>query len=337
MTTSLAENAPATGNPPQAGVACDLCGSRRHTELAAASPARCRIVVCEQCGLMFAAPPLAPAELEGLYDSAFTGDAGSNVFTEQQEHRAQKVRSEEKTAGRWGFGVVESVLDPAGKDILDLRSRTGALAGLMAGRGAHVTCIDPFEANLAYARDQRGIEDVRRLRFSVFHQLEGIGDRHFDAVTALTQHLLSHVLSPRMLLQRIHDVLRPGGYLMLHEKDVLQPGKLRSASVFDTGKAHQFHLTRDTIELLARVAGFDILRCDDQTDRFSVSRHVLLVAQRPHEDRAAPSPDELLADWQGTGAIRQRVQRISRQWWLYRLRADARRLLRKLRRHIAGA
>jgi SAM-dependent methyltransferase len=232
--------------------------------------------------------------------------------------------------------VVESVLDPSGKEILDLRSRTGALAELMTARGARVVCVDPFEANLAYARKARGLEEVRALRFSEFHELEGFGDQQFDAVTSLTQHLLSHVLSPHTLLRRVYEVLRPGGYLLLHEKDVLQPGKLRSSSVFDTGKAHQFHFTRHTIELLAKAVGFEVIRCDYDAGRQSVSSHVLLVAQRPADDYESQSLDMLLRNTSGAKAIRRRVHQISQWWWLYRLRADARRLLLKLRRRVTG-
>ena len=319
---------------PTAG-ACDLCGSPHYRVVAEESPARCRIVVCDSCGLMYASPQLSPAELDSFYDDAFEGDAGSPVFDAQHHYRERKLRSEGKLAARWGIGVVENVMDLQGAAVLDLRSRSGALAALMQERGAQVVTLDPFEANAAYTREARGLTDVRTMRFSVLHALEGIPEQSFDAVTVLTQHLLSHMLSPRQLLARILAILRPGGYLFLEEKDVLRPGKLCSASVFDTGKAHQFHLTRSTIELYARFVGFDVQSCAIDPGRVSVSHHVLLVARRPRDGVHPANPGDLLHGREGTDVIVRKLDRIGQNWRLHRLRFEVNHTFRKLRRRLA--
>ncbi len=316
---------------------CDLCGSHRNRVIAEESPARCRTVVCEECGLMFASPQLSPAELDSFYDDAFDGDAGSPVFNVRPKYREKKVRSEGKLAARWGIGIVESVMDLEGKRILDLRSRSGALAEQMKQRGAQVVALDPFDVNAAYAHDTRGLSDVHTMRFSVLHALDGVPDQSFDAVTALTQHLLAHVLSPRELLTRIFEVLKPGGCLFLQEKDVLRPAKLRSASIFDTGKAHQFQFTRRTLELYARAVGFEVLSCSIDRERVSVSKHILLIARRPQGETQRVDPKTLVKDWKGPEALVERVDRIKRNWRFYRIRADVYRVLHKLRRRLTGS
>jgi SAM-dependent methyltransferase len=286
---------------------------------------------------MFASPQLSPAELDSFYDDAFEGDAGSPVFDAQQQYREQKLRSEGKLAARWGIGVVENVMSLQGASVLDLRSRSGALAALLNERGARVVTLDPFEANAVYTREARGLTDVRTMRFSTLHALDGIPDQSFDAVTVLTQHLMSHLLSPRELFTRILAVLRPGGYLILEEKDVLRPGKLRSASVFDTGKAHQFHFTRRTLELYARAVGFEVQSCAIDPDRVSVSQHILLIARRPRDGVHPVDPGTLLEDWEGPDAIVQQLERIRQTWRFHRIRFEIKRAFRKLRRRLAGS
>ena len=42
----------------------------------------------------------------------------------------------------------------------------------------------------------------------------------FDVVSSLSVHFLSHTIDPCGLLKTIYDLLRPGGFLFLSEKDI---------------------------------------------------------------------------------------------------------------------
>ncbi|QIS11999.1 ubiquinone/menaquinone biosynthesis methyltransferase [Nocardia arthritidis] len=116
---------------------------------------------------------------------------------------------------RWCREVVERAAPPAGGQLLDLATGTGAIA-LAAARGypaVTVTGADFSEEMLARARTKPGADAVRwrhadamRLPFE---------DESFDAITE--GYLLRNVDDPAGALTEQWRVLRPGGRLVVLE------------------------------------------------------------------------------------------------------------------------
>ena len=260
---------------------CDLCGHEEQRTLVDASPARCQIVMCEYCGLFFASPSLAPDILDRFYDEEFEGDAGTNRRLTNGDIEPRKIDKEDEIARAWAMPLIREHVNVEGKRVLDVRCRSGSLAEALTKAGATVTAIDPLEPNIKYATRRGTIADVRFIPIEQFEGLDVFEGGQFDVITALSIHLLSHSPSPHALLRRLHDLLIPGGHLFLDEKDVFHPVRATGDSVFDTGPAHFFHFTTDSLKKYFEVCGFEILECGIDPVRKKSSRHIRSVVRRP--------------------------------------------------------
>jgi len=320
----------------RATTGCDLCGASPGDWelLAEESPDNCSVVMCRGCTLMQAAPRLAPSVLDDFYDDSFSFDHGSPSKAVGGLPDPARLASEEGLALEWALPILRRHLDLKERRVLDLRCRSAALSAVLVQEGSELVGVEPFEANVNHARQVRGLEGVWPLPFSRFHELPlaelGIDDeRGFDAVNVLAHHVLAHVLSPRRLLARIHELLVPGGLLLLDEKDVLLPVRYKTRSVFDTGRAHQFHLTLATTLRYLEAAGFEVIDCAVDAGRISDFRHIRAVARKPRAGAAeAPMGDH------GTALqVRQRLRDLDRSWsWQKRVRRRQHQLAKQLRR-----
>ncbi len=141
---------------------------------------------------------------------------------------------------------------------------------------------------------------------------------------------MSHVLSPREFLESVLERLKPGGLLILDEKDVLQPRHFYSDGPFDTGRLHQYHLTRRTLESYALAAGFEIVACEIDPKRKSIQRHIHLVARKPETGPVVRDSPWLREPGPQVDTTLRRLRWLQRTWALQRARAGAGRSLRRL-------
>ena len=306
--------------PVQPVETCDLCGHQDHRFIADDSPSRCRIVMCENCGLLFASPSFAVSALEDFYEDGFVGDPGVNQRVSAGRIEPRKVREEERIARSYSLPIIRRTMNVAGSRILDIRCRSGALAHMLAADGAEVIAIDPIEQNARHAWNRGGLKEARFVPVLDLAELTGFEDQTFDAVTALTIHTLGHLPSPSRFLSRIHDLLRPGGYVFMDEKDVLHPVRATGPSVFDSGAPHYFHFTEDTLRKFFEAAGFEVLECHIDPNRKKALRHVPVVARKPagalhrrlDKDELASDTEMLLNDLSRAEEDLKRRQTINR-------------------------
>ncbi|MFN4088487.1 MAG: class I SAM-dependent methyltransferase [Alphaproteobacteria bacterium] len=309
---------------------CDLCGSVDAVEVAAATPDQCRTLLCRRCGLMYASPRLPADTLASFYDDEFTGDAGAFARSAGGAVADAKVTKEERIAREWSFPLVARHLDPAGRRILDLRCRTGALSAALAAAGAEVWAVDPFRSNLDLAA-ARGLDRLVEIPVTGFETMAPFEDASFDAVVVLSIHVLAHVRSPAAFLARAHALLKPGGLLIIDEKDVLEPHRQPAPSVFASGPVHNFHLTQATFDAYLRRAGFETVASGPDAGRSTAFRHMVGIARRPLTGPALGS----VLPWQGE-AILRRLRRVERAMPLHRLGLFVRASRRRLRRLLAA-
>ena len=303
MTIDIQTDDAVAARKTQAVDVCDLCGHSGQHELAEASEARCRIVMCDHCGLFYASPSLATDLLEKFYDEEFDGDAGTNQRLDGGDIEPRKIGIEERIARDWALPLVRSHVDVKGLRVLDIRCRSGALAEELALAGAEVTAIDPLMPNVNFAQRRTNLSDVRFISIEEFEHLSEFDDGQFDVITALSIHLLSHSPSPRLLLARIFELLKPGGLLFLDEKDVFYPVRATGETLFDSGPAHFFHFTTETVRKYFDQTGFEIVECRIDPVRKKSNRHIRSVARRPLESLngangrapAACDTDEVIA------------------------------------------
>jgi len=298
-----------------APTSCDLCHATEFTVARDAIEGNCRILICGNCRLMYGSPQLTTEALDSFYDDTFANDPGCLTRAGADFPPDKDRKKEEILAETWGIKIIKRFIEPRGKNILDLRCRTGALTSILQKEGAKVLGVEPFQGNANYARQVRGLSHVIDLPFSRFHQFPLPQDEYFDVVNILPHHVLAHVLSPRRLLEQIFNVLRPGGFVFLDEKDVLHPDRHKKQSALDSGPAHQFHLTLHTTSRYFCSTGFEILECEIDQNRSSDFRHIRIVAQKPQKGATGSTfPNQVNV---GPGPSIQTIHR--RLWWLEKI------------------
>lgn len=112
------------------------------------------------------------------------------------------------------MSYIDSKINLAGKQVLDIGCGGGILAEAMAHRGAKVTGIDMGEAPLAVAKLHL-LESGLTIDY-LHASAEQFAKHHpagFDVVTCL--EMLEHVPDPASVLQACQQLLKPGGHLFV--------------------------------------------------------------------------------------------------------------------------
>jgi SAM-dependent methyltransferase len=257
---------------------CDLCGSDASLPLPRYITRPHRVVICQGCGLIYSNPRLSRAFVEEFYANTFQSDPGA---LKRGSVDVTQSNLDKRVAGMRPF--VESLLDhlgdPKGKRWLEVRCRSGSVAEILGEHGVEVHGVDPFEANVAFARERFGAE---RFHESSIYDLVGPAPGEFDAIGMLTVHVLAHSPAPSRLLKDCYDRLKVGGLIFVSDKDVTQPhpGLTEFALSGNGAVAHFQQMTLNSLRGFVRKAGFEIERAE-HLDRWSGLRHLIVVGRKP--------------------------------------------------------
>jgi len=177
---------------------------------------------------------------------------------------SREQRGSVRTAVVWD--ALESALSDGPRDVVDLGGGTGGFAVRLAESGHRVRVVDPSpDALAALARRARevGIE-VSGLQGDVVDLVDVVGPGSADVVVC---HGVLEVVDPAPALDRIAEVLRPGGLLSLVVGQ-------RHAAVIARAMGGHFQLARDLLDDTAPV--------DQRTGRRFTAEEVraLLAAHR---------------------------------------------------------
>ncbi|MEU1083362.1 class I SAM-dependent methyltransferase [Streptomyces sp. NPDC005908] len=135
-------------------------------------------------------------------------DARAASFDEEPDHGLRDPRVRAAWADR-----LRDWLPGRPGDVLDLGCGTGSLSLLAAGQGHRVTGVDRSPAMVALARQKlAGRHAVFLTGDAAAPPVDG---ERYDAV--LVRHVLWTLPEPDRVLRRWHDLLRPGGRLVLVE------------------------------------------------------------------------------------------------------------------------
>lgn len=288
--------------------ACPLCGSAAWKALPRYVTRPHQVVICEQCGLVYTNPRATRAYTEQFYENTFKSDPGAirrggeNMTERQFDKRVRQMAP-----------LVEPLVDllgePEGKRWLEVRCRHGVVAGILAKRGIEGHGVDPFAANVEFARERFG---AHRFHQSSMYDLVGPAPGNFDAVGMVTIHVLAHSPNPSQLLDDCYDRLKVGGRIFILDKDVTRPrqGGMKYALSGDSAIAHFQHLTLNSLREFVRKAGFEVERAE-HLERSSTLGHILVVGRKP-EVRQSPLP--IKAD--DPRLLRKKVVSLYRRDWL---------------------
>ncbi len=223
--------------------ACSLCGDTRWEILEQAGAAR--VVRCA-CGLAFVTPQPARPAIERTYDAAYY------AAWERQSRRRSRIWQDR-------LERVESLASPPGR-LLDVGCATGAFLRVAQARGWTVTGteLSPQAVRAAQA------DGFRVFPGEVWEA--GLSGEAFDAVTCW--HVIEHVTDPRRVMDEIHRVLRPGGWLVLATPNLddyifraaYLVARRRRVRLFepDERELHLFFFSAQTLRRLAEAAGFTV-------------------------------------------------------------------------------
>lgn len=222
---------------------CNLCGGTRWETLEEVEATR--VVRCA-CGLVFVTPQPARALIEQAYDAEY--------YAPWEGQARCRARIWQRRIER-----VEALVSPPGR-LLDVGCGTGDFLRVARPRGWDVsgTEISP------YATKAAGAEELPVIEGEVWEA--GFPSEAFDVVTCW--HVIEHVASPRRVVEEIHRVLRPGGWLVLATPN-LEDHIFRVAYVLarrrrpplfepDERELHLFHFTPRTLRTLVASAHFEV-------------------------------------------------------------------------------
>lgn len=213
------------------------------------------IVRCDDCGHMQLAIMPAEAELELAYADAASEDYVDEEAGQRETARRVLARIEAARSGQRGH-------------LLDLGCWVGFLLSEATRRGWTVTGVEPSAFASAYARDRLGLDVRTEDLFTAELPLGG-----YDAV--VLGDVLEHLPDPGAALDRIGDLLAPGGVAWFALPDagsrVARGLGARWWSVIPT---HVQYFTRASVRRLLERHGYEVVSVTTAPKAFSVAYYL---------------------------------------------------------------
>lgn len=150
----------------------------------------------------------------------------------------------------------------AGQRVLDLGCGAGGFSLYAAGRGATVLGVDVSERAIATNRQAATALGLSALSFACQDVAEFHTDERFDVVMLI--EVLEHLPDDRRMLRKVHELLEPGGLLLmsvpssnapLHRSYVKRYGR----DPFDERVGHLRRYDAPTLFNLLHAAGFELV------------------------------------------------------------------------------
>ena len=212
------------------------------------------IVRCPACSHMQLDRFPSEAELGEAYGEAESGDYVEEEAGQRATARAALERIERYAPS--GGGAAPSVLD--------LGCWVGFLLAEARGRGWDTLGVEPSEFASSYARGQLGLDVIRADLFEA-----DLGGRRFDAV--VMGDVIEHLPRPGDALDRIADMLAPGGVLYLALPDAgSRLARRMGARWWSVIPTHVQYFTRPSLLTLLRRRGWEPLWAGTAPKAFTV-------------------------------------------------------------------
>jgi len=225
--------------------ACDYCGSSESTPIGQAVDWRYgleglyQIVRCQGCGLVYLNPRPTAADLPLIYPKAYAPHRAAQsidsdhprfclgrVLVETAKRRLSQSYYTARKQGSWLEALSQVAILPIdlysrmlghimypyppvnGGRALDVGCGSGRMLKVLKDLGWEVFGFEPNWAAAVRARELVGCNIVVGTAPG-----SSFGNATFDFIAA--SHVLEHTVSPRHMLQELHDMLRDGGCLLV--------------------------------------------------------------------------------------------------------------------------
>jgi SAM-dependent methyltransferase len=207
---------------------CSWCG-------AAAEPAAGRVALCHSCGAATTYPPPDDRELDDAYSGWYRPAGGRFGLGGDALLRASR-------------GTLARRLDRVAPDgpVLDVGCGDGALLDALRGRGREALGLERTATR----------PDVRPVELTAFAERPG------EWAAVVFWHSLEHLRSPAAAVDRAHELLAPGGLLIIAVPNLgsWQARALRQRWLALDLPRHLVHLPASTLTSGLRDRGFRIER-----------------------------------------------------------------------------
>lgn len=246
--------------PPDPGPRCDNCGSGSYRVLYPAGRAqRHQIVVCGDCGLMFAHPL-----------------GTSNLASYSRDERIAPPLTDDSPAVQRGRhklpdyeGIGEALLQwlPQRGHLVEVGAFSGILLDAYRKQGWQVTGIEPDGSAVAYGRQRFGV-DLRN------GTLDSVELAHGSADAVVMLHVIEHIDRPSAAVAAVRRLLRPGGVFVVETPtyDSLAYRLLGRRERSLSCDGHIFFYTEPSLRRLLTTHGFGILRVERVGRTLSLDR-----------------------------------------------------------------
>lgn len=195
--------APATA---ASATACALCGGTARPERQLFDdrygyPGRYQLLRCSACGHRVLDVRMSPADVSELYTRYYPRSSF--------DVEAWQPPREEPAWRAWWLGLRASAFRwvPPGVAVLDVGCGFGESLGYHRNRGCQVQGVEA-DANILRVAERHGL-DVKVGLFDAANYAPA----SFDVVTL--DQVIEHVADPLLVLRGVHQVLKPGGMLVL--------------------------------------------------------------------------------------------------------------------------
>jgi SAM-dependent methyltransferase len=222
---------------------------------------------CLDCGHLFADPCPTPELIFSLY-----GQVEDPLYEDEAAGRARNFLSILTRLER---------LAPGRGPLFDVGAATGILLALARDRGWQPDGIEPS----AWAAGVAAVKYGLRLRPGAFEHAD-LPRRTFAAVTMVD--VIEHTPLPFEAVKKAHDILRPGGILVVVTPDIHSAAaRLAGRRWWHLRPAHLAFFSRASLAALLGRAGFSIVRVRRYSWTFSL--HYLL-SRKPALAKLADRP-----------------------------------------------
>jgi 2-polyprenyl-3-methyl-5-hydroxy-6-metoxy-1,4-benzoquinol methylase len=248
-------------------VRCGLCGADEPTPYALARSKwdrrRFSVVRCGRCGLVYVSPRVRDKEDEIRTRREPSAEELAKWTT---GHRLERMRV--------ALARVERYCKPG--RLLDFGCGPGALVHEALARGWDAVGVD-LHGGLIRAANRYWGDD--RLKAADVAEAARTFGRSFDAI--VSTHTFEHLTDPLRTLRTLRPLLRDGGvcYVEVPNLGDLRERLRRGATLDPT--AHLYYFTPQSLAMLMRGAGFDVLACSGRPAMLGVWTRLGRVLQRP--------------------------------------------------------
>jgi SAM-dependent methyltransferase/polysaccharide pyruvyl transferase WcaK-like protein len=234
------------------GILCDICGSSERKILfdRGRDTTSCANAICQRCGFVYLISRKDKDELRSYYS---TGQYSLDINNRMDLLKPDDIKKSEEIA--WlRFRKLSTIMDlhsQTPKRFLEIGCGLGSFLRLMSGAGWDILGLEPDPTRVEAAKHEYRIPLQPH-----FYEDTVFPDNCFDLVASF--HVLEHVSSPRIFLNKVRKEIKPGGKLYLEVPCIEHPYRGDLDRFF--WSLHLSTFSKNTLLGLLEQVGFRILK-----------------------------------------------------------------------------